>query len=213
MELKLIELLMTEPLVFIGMAVLVWLLTYLVKIPIKKITAAAKDDKKRKLYNKWILLIPFILALTVYYVYYGLTFKIWVKVDYELILSSAFSIAVLAITIYNVFEGLRGKKTEYETTIDGQALYNLLLIYTKDKNKVKLLLEQCKENYSNASFEISDTVKGWLPGYVDDDVVNTIVKSIKLYLDKYNKISIKSEEVVVEKLIDGINDKLEEQFK
>jgi len=183
MELKLIELLMTQPFIFIAFAIAVWLLTYIVKMPIKKITNKIKDEKKKKLYNKWILLIPFILALIIFYVYYGLTTKLWLKGDYELILSSAFSIAVLSITIYNVFEGLKGKKTEYETTEDGQALYNLLLIYTKDKNKVKLLLEQCKENYNNASFEISDTVKGWLPGYVDDDVVNTIVKAIKNYLD------------------------------
>lgn len=188
MELKLIELLMTEPLIFVGLAVLVWLLTYLIKRPIKKATTLVKDEKKRKLYNKWILLIPFLLAVIVYYVYYGLTTKTWIKVDYELILSSAFSIAVLSITIYNVFEGIKGKKTEYETTEDGLALYNLLVIYAKDKNKVKMLLEQCEENYYKGSFEISETVKGWLPAQVDQDVVNTIVKAIKSYLDNVKNI-------------------------
>lgn len=174
---------MTEPLIFIGLAVLVWLLTYLVKRPIKKATALVKSEEKRKLYNKWILLIPFVLAVIVYYVYYGLTTKIWIKVDYALILSSGFSIAVLSITIYNVFEGIKGKKSEYETTVDGLALYNLLIIYSKDKNKVKMLLQQCEENYYKGSFDISETVKGWLPKEVDEDVVNTIVKGIKSYFD------------------------------
>lgn len=183
MEFKLIELLMTEPLIFVGLAILVWLLTYLAKRPIKKITSLAKNEEKRKLYNKWILLIPFVLAVIVYYVYYGLTTKTWIKVNYELILSSAFSIAVLSITIYNVFEGIKGKKSEYETTEAGQALYNLLMVYAKDKNKVKLLLQQCEENYYKGSFDISETVKGWLPKEVDEDVVNAIVRGIKMYFD------------------------------
>ena len=174
---------MTEPLIFVGLAILVWLLTYLVKRPIKKITTLAKSEEKRKLYNKWILLIPFVLAVIVYYVYFGLTTKTWVKVNYELILSSAFSIAVLSITIYNVFEGIKGRKSEYETTEAGLALYNLLMVYAKDKNKVKLLLQQCEENYYKGSFDISETVKGWLPKEVDEDVVNAIVRGIKMYLD------------------------------
>jgi len=188
MELKLIELLMTEPLIFVGLAILVWLLTYAIKRPIKKATSLVKDEKKRKLYNKWILLIPFVLAVILYYIYYGLTTKIWIKVDIQLILSSGFSIAVLSITIYNVFEGIKERKTEYETTEDGIALYNLLMVYAKDKTKVKLLLEQCEENYYKGSFDISDTVKGWLPAFVDQDVVNTIVKAIKSYLDNVKNI-------------------------
>lgn len=197
MELKLIELLMTEPFIFIFLAVAVWLLTYIAKKPIKKATSKIKDPQKQKLANKWILLIPFVLALIIFYLYNSLTTKQWLS-DFELIFSSAFSIAVMSITIYNVFEGLKGKKTEYEVDSDGIALYNLLLIYARDKNKVKLLLDQCKSNYYNHDFEISDTVKGWLPAKVDNDVVNTIVKSIQAYLEKINpsKGEIKDEEIL-----------------
>lgn len=195
MELKLIELLMTEPFVFIALAVAVWLLTYIVKKPIKNYTALIKDETKKKLANKWILLIPFVLAFIVYYIYNGITTKVWTK-GFEGILGAAFSIAVLSITIYNVFEGLKGKKTEYEITQDGLALYNLLLVYTKDKNKVKLLLDQCKDNFYHHDFEISDTVKGWLPATVDEDVVNTIVKSIKVYLENQVKEEIDDEPIL-----------------
>lgn len=196
MELKLIELLMTEPFVFIALAIAVWLLTYLVKKPIKAHTKKIKDTQKQKLANKWILLIPFVLALIIFYLYNGIVTKVWTK-DLELVFSSAFSIAAMSITIYNVFEGIKGKKTEYETTADGVALYNLLLVYAKDKNKVKLLLDQCRENFTNHEYEISDTVKGWLPANVDADVINTIVKSIQIYLEKTKKEEeIKDEEIL-----------------
>lgn len=196
MELKLIELLMTEPFVFIALAIAVWLLTYLIKKPIKNHTKQIKDPQKQKLANKWILLIPFFLAAIIFYIYNGLTTKVWTK-DLELIFSSAFSIAVMAITIYNVFEGIKGKKTEYETSVDGVALYNLLLIYAKDKNKVKLLLDQCRDNFTNQEYEISDTVKGWLPANVDADVINTIVKSIKTYLEKAKKEEVVKDEEIL----------------
>lgn len=196
MELKLIELLMTEPFIFIALATAVWLLTYLVKKPIKAHTKKIKDPQKQKLANKWILLVPFVLALIIFYIYNGLATKVWTK-DFELVFSSAFSIAVMSITIYNVFEGIKGKKTEYETNADGVALYNLLLVYAKDKNKVKLLLDQCRENFTNHEYEISDTVKGWLPANVDADVINTIVKSIQIYLEKTKKEEeIKDEEIL-----------------
>ena len=183
MELKLIELLMTEPLVFVGMAVAVWILTYIVKKPIKNMTSKIKNEQKRKLCNKWVLLIPFVLALALYFVYHGITTKMWLA-DYELILSSAFSIAVLSITIYNVFEGIKGKKTEYETTDDGVALYNLLMIYAKDKEKVKLLLDQCKANLFKGFYSVADTVKGFLPEDTDPAVIDTITKTIEKYLNK-----------------------------
>lgn len=186
MELKLIELLMTEPFIVIVLAILVWLLTYIVKKPIKAHTLKIKDPQKQKLANKWILLIPFVLSFILFYLYLGLTTRLWIS-NFELALSTAFSIAIISITIYNVFEGIRGRKSEYELDPDGIALYNLLLIYAKDKNKVKLLLDQCKDNYYNHDFEISDTVKGWLPASVDDDVVKTVVKSIQMYFKNYSK--------------------------
>lgn len=182
MELKLLELLLTQPVIFALLGLIVCLLTYVVKAPIKARTAKIKDEQKRKIANKWILTIPFVLALILYFIYRGVTEKKWL-VEYELLTSSAFSIAALAITIYNIFEGIKGRKSEYETDDDGFALYNLLLVYAKDKNKVKLLLDQCKANYEKGSFEINDTVKGWLPDNIDADTVNTIVKTIKKYLD------------------------------
>lgn len=181
-QIKLIEFLFTYKAILVLFAVTVWLLTYVVKKPIKAATAKIKDERKRKLANKWVLLIPFILAFIAVYLYLGFTTVFW-PINWQLLTQDAFKVAFLAIVIYNVAEGLKGKKTEYQTDEAGAALYELLLIYAKDPTKVKLLLDQCKENYKNGSFEISDTVKGWLPPGVDADVVNTIVKSIKRYLD------------------------------
>lgn len=109
MEIKLIEMIMIQPFVFIALAVLVWVLTYIIKKPIKKYTNKITDSQKKKLANKLILLIPFVLAAILFYVYNSIIEKTW-KPDFEYILGSAFSIAALAITIYNVFEGLKGKK-------------------------------------------------------------------------------------------------------
>lgn len=185
-ELKLIELLMTQPFLYIGFGVLVWLLTYVVKRPIKKYTAKIRDEKTRKLANKWILLIPFALALICIIVYNGIFAKLWFY-DWETMLSEAFSVAMLSIVIYNVFQDLRGKKSEYETTEDGRHVFNLLLVFAKDRSKVKMLLDQCKENYEKGFYSISDTVKAWLPENVDQDVVNTVVKVIKGYFDNRKK--------------------------
>lgn len=185
-EFKLIELLMTSPLIYVAFAIAVWLLTYLFKQPVKFYTAKIKDEKTRKLVNKWILLIPFVLALVLVIVYYGLATNVWFD-DWEKLLSDAFSIAMLSIVIYNVFQDIKGKKSEYEITEDGKQVFALLYVYAKDKNKVRMLLDQCKENYNNSNFTISDTVKGWLPEKVDEDVVNTIVKAIKIYLDNLKK--------------------------
>lgn len=182
MEIKLLELLMTKPALFVAFGFIVFLLTYLLKKPIKHYTARIKDEQKRKLTNKWILLIPFALALLVYFIYHGFVTKEWFS-EGELVFSSAFSIAAMAITIYNVFEGLKGKKSVYETDADAIALYNLLLVYAEDKTKVKLLLDQCKENYKEGKFELSETIKGWLPPNVEPETVTTLAKVIKKYLD------------------------------
>lgn len=195
-ELKLIELIMTTPGIFLIFALVVWLLTYIVKKPIKRITSKIKDEKKRKLYNKWILVIPFILATIVLILYHGFRYNEWFT-DFDVLMSEAFSVAVFSIVIYNIFADITGKKSEYETTDDGKQLFNLLLVYAKDKNKVKMLLDQCRENFYKGSFTITDTVKAWLPESADAEVVNTIVKVITAYFDsKKDKVVPVDDEIL-----------------
>src|SRR5690554_6116439 len=141
MEYKIIELIMKTPIVLL-IAIATWILTYIVKYPIKLLTKKIKDEALRKRVNKVIVLLPFIIAFAIVFVRNGILTKEWLK-DIENLIAIAISSAVVAITIYNFFEGVRGKKTEYETTEEGKAIYNLLLVYARDKEKVKLLLDQC----------------------------------------------------------------------
>lgn len=191
MDFEIIKLVLASPIV-LGVAVATWLLTYLIKYPIKKATSKIRNDTKRKQVNKLILLLPFIIACILIFVYNGLTTKQWL-LGIEDMLLKAFSSSVLAITIYNIFEGIRGKKTEYETTEDGKALYNLLIVYAKDKDKVRLLLDQCKNNYLNGDATISETVKGFLPKNVDQDAILAITKGIEKYLKDKLKNNLKLE--------------------
>lgn len=180
MDFEIIKLVFSSPII-LGIAVATWLLTYVVKYPFKKWTYKIKNEVKRKQVNKLILLLPFIIACILIFLHNGITTKEWL-VGIENLALQAFSSSVLAITIYNIFEGVRGKKTEYETTEDGKALYNLLIIYAKDKDKVKLLLDQCKDNYLNGDATISETVKGFLPKEIDADAILAITKGIENYL-------------------------------
>lgn len=180
MEIKLLELLFTQPAIYAVLGILVWALTYVVKRPIKAQTALIKDERKRKIANKWILLIPFILAMIVSVVYFRIISGNWLE-DVEMILAKALTIAVISITWYNVFEGIRGKKSEYEHTDEGRALFDLLLVYSKDPVKVRLLMDQCKNNLENGAYSIKDTVKGFLPPGTEEFVFETIVKTIERY--------------------------------
>ena len=191
MDFEIIKLVLASPIV-LGVAVATWLLTYLIKYPIKKATSKIRNDTKRKQVNKLILLLPFIIACILIFVYNGLITKQWFT-GLEDMAVQAFSSSVLAITIYNIFEGVRGKKTEYETTEDGKALYNLLIVYAKDKDKVKLLLDQCKNNYLNGDATISETVKGFLPKDVDQDTILAITNGIEKYLKDKLKNNLKLE--------------------
>lgn len=192
-DFEIIKLLLKSPIVLL-IAIATWLLTYVFKYPIKKLTYKIKDDTKRKQVNKLILLLPFIIAFTIVFVRNGILTKAWLKGIQNMLLTS-FSSSVVAITIYNIFEGIRGKKTEYETTEEGKALYNLLIVYAKDKDKAKLLLDQCKDNYLNGDATISETVKGFLPKDINQEVVIAITSSIEKYLKE--KIKDKLEEKTV----------------
>jgi len=184
-DIKLIDFLLNQPIIFIVFGIVVNLLTSLLKKPIKKYTAKIQDDKKRKLINKWILLIPLILSLIIISIYDGIINKKWFS-DIVSIISEAISVSMLSIVIYNIFEGIRGGKTEYEITEEGKQVFQLLLVYANDREKVKMFLDQCKEYYKNGNFAITDKVKEWLPEKVNEDMINMVVKLIKEYFDKTN---------------------------
>ena len=64
-----LELLNNEAFVFSAMAVVVFVLTNLFKIPIKHFTKKITNERKRRMANATILVIPFVLGIALDFVY------------------------------------------------------------------------------------------------------------------------------------------------
>lgn len=64
-----LEMLNNEAFVFSAMAVVVFVLTNLFKIPIKHFTGKITDERKRRMANATILIIPFVLGVALDFVY------------------------------------------------------------------------------------------------------------------------------------------------
>ncbi len=76
-----------------------FLLTYIIKFPIKKLTAQLNDDK-RKMANIVIMFIPLIITTVASIVYYGLTQQQWVSL---IVWDCAVSSWVISLSIYAIF--------------------------------------------------------------------------------------------------------------
>lgn len=75
-----------------------FLLTYLIKMPIKKWSSKLNEDK-RKMSNTIIIFIPFVLSLIASILYYGLTKSNWFSL---FVLDSAFSSWVCSLSLYAI---------------------------------------------------------------------------------------------------------------
>lgn len=83
---------------FLG-ALLVFLLTMIIKFPIKKYTSKF-DENKRKAINTVIVAIPLVVSAIVCVVYWGAIKSNW---DFSLITTNCISIYLLSLTIYAIF--------------------------------------------------------------------------------------------------------------
>lgn len=79
-----------------------FLLTYIIKYPIKKKTKSLEENK-RKMLNIIIMFVPFIVSLLSSIIYYGITKKQWISL---LVLDSAVSSWVLSLSIYAIVSRL-----------------------------------------------------------------------------------------------------------
>lgn len=80
-------------------AVLVFALTMLIKLPIKKRTAKFEENKRKAL-NTFIIFIPMFLSVLLSTLYSGYFFKIWSSLK---IYQNAISVYILSVTIYAIF--------------------------------------------------------------------------------------------------------------
>lgn len=81
-------------------AVVVFGLTMLIKIPIKKATAKLSEDR-RKAINSVIILLPIILAFGISILYFGIRKKLWVTSE---VIDTSISACVLSFTIFAVYQ-------------------------------------------------------------------------------------------------------------
>ena len=75
-----------------------FLLTYLIKLPIKKKTSTLEENK-RKMVNIVIMFIPLVLSFIASVVYYGITERQWISL---LVLDSAISSWLISLSLYAI---------------------------------------------------------------------------------------------------------------
>lgn len=114
--------------VWCAMAVIIFLVTQVLKLPIKYFTNKIKNERKRKMVNAVILLIPFALGCFLeflYDVYY-------LQTTFNLI--NGLGYGTSGIALYGTVERFFKVKIDnpYETTEEGQAVTELIDKVTED---------------------------------------------------------------------------------
>lgn len=133
------ELLCNQYFVWGTMAVIIFLLTQLVKLPIKLGTSRIKDEAVRKRINVIILLIPFALGIIADFLYS--TYIIHTSVS----ILTGIGYGTAGISIYNAFEALFKAKNPYKTK-EGEIALDLVSGVKKgDKNAVSEFWDKMKE--------------------------------------------------------------------
>lgn len=107
-----------EAFIWCAMAVVVFILTNLFKIPIKHFTNKISDERKRRMANIVILVIPFVLGVALDFVYSTFYLHIMFSVIRGIGYGSA------GISLYGVVERFFKVKTnnEWENTEDGRQI-------------------------------------------------------------------------------------------
>lgn len=107
-----------------------FLLTYLIKIPIKKKTSTLEENK-RKMVNIVIMFIPLILSFIASVLYYGITENEWISL---LIIDSAISSWLISLSLYAivsriclVIKGIKSGKLEINSNLTKE-----MITYIKD---------------------------------------------------------------------------------
>ena len=134
------------------MSLIVFGLTMLIKIPIKRATSKL-EETKRKSYNTLIILIPIVLSILACFIYYGIDGKSnWT----DLALRNSMTVYILAAFIYAVYQrivivirGMKSKDTKINSTLPHDVVkylkQNIKLINHTIKDEEKGLLNLSKQ--------------------------------------------------------------------
>lgn len=134
------------------MSLIVFGLTMLIKIPIKRATSKL-EERKRKSYNTLIILIPIVLSILACFIYYGIERDAnWVN----LALKNSMTVYIFATFIYAVYQrivivirGMKSKDTKINSTLPHDVVkylkQNIKLINHTIKDEEKGLLNLSKQ--------------------------------------------------------------------
>ena len=114
-------------------AVGAFLLTYLIKIPIKK-WSSKLNEEKRRMSNSIIIFIPFVLSLIASIIYYGISKSDWFSL---FVLDSAFSSWICSLSLYAII-------TRIWIVIKGLKSGNIKINNKLTKDTIKYIKENIK---------------------------------------------------------------------
>ena len=148
--------------VFVG-ALIVFLLTMLVKLPIKKATAKF-DENKRKAINTVIVFIPLILSVVLCVGYYLVLGK---KLYFESIITNGLSVYVLSLSIYAIFARLW---VIIKSIISGKKSIN--------STEIKAEIDEVKNSVTNLSSKFDFNLTGIDEIVKKIDILKNLKKSM-----------------------------------
>jgi hypothetical protein len=134
-----------EAFIFCAMAVVVFILTNLFKIPIKAITNKITDERKRRMANAVILVIPFVLGVALEFVYS--TF--YLHIMFSIIRGIGYGSA--GISLYGVVERFFKVKVrnEWEDTEEGREIKQKADELIAKDEKTESAVEKFKRTVNN----------------------------------------------------------------
>lgn len=125
------ELLRNSEFVWVAMAILIFLITFLFKYPYKKLTNKIKDEGKRKLANKAIVIFAFAISFALnfaYCHYFEMVFTI----------QDSLRNALSAIALHSALEiKSNGKVENVFNTVEGNQITDMAIEYVDKKSKTK----------------------------------------------------------------------------
>ena len=187
-----------------------FLLTYLIKWPIKKATEKL-DENKRKAVNIVIIFIPLLLSIIASILYYGFAKDEWVT---AMVFDSAFSSWIISLSLYAivsriwlVIKGISSGKIEVNSELTDEAIKYI-------KENIKSITKQLKvdeKSLTNIVSKIEELAK--LRDLLTSDTINPDMEKIA---DVNTQItSLETEQQKLESdienkknILNGYNDKL-----
>ena len=140
------------------------------KIPFKNITEKCKkEDTKYKL-NKLIIFLPFIFGVGLAY------FDRYVfssNLTNEQVFTLGATIGSTAILIYNIIEKSYNRKTEFDDTEAGTAIYQAMIMQLGTRDKALALLQTVAQVVGNNKNENQlEEIKVILSGIIPDNTID-----------------------------------------